>query len=192
MRTLLAIVVMLSILCGACALTPQSVTLKPAIQIPPNNIAKGRQVALNTVDERTRSVIGSRGVGGFGAHITTQQDVAVIVNDSIAGGLRQKGFDVQTIVSPNDPKELRVEIRNLEYTLTPGIFVGTLRTEAAIKGVCNINKNREYERLYRADSSESVLVVQFAEENEQRINESLSKVLRSMLDDDQLIKCLLK
>ena len=191
MKTLLTLIG-LSLLCEACALTPQTVQLKPDIQLKVGDVAKGREITVVTVDERTRSVIGNRTVGAMGANITTEEDVAAIIHTSIVDGLRKKGFAIKTSLNPADPRELRAEVRNIEYTVTPGIFSGTLRTEAAIKAVCNINKNREYEHLYRAEVSDWILVVQFAEANEKRINESLSKVIQTMLDDDQLITCLLK
>ena len=81
-------------------------------------------------------------------------------------------------------------MRNLEYTVTQGIVTGTLRTEAALKGICNTTVNRKYEHLYRGTDEEQIFFYQFAKENAAHINNSLTKVIALLLDDKDLISCL--
>lgn len=174
---------------SACTFTPQKVALQPQVQISNSNIGKGQVIYLKTLDERTSSAIGTRGISGFGAEITSNGDVASIVHSAISKNLEKQGFEVSSS-KLDTTTALRAEIRNLEYNLTPGIFTGTLRAEAAIKGICVTNKETNYEHLYRGESEEQVFVVQFAEENAAHINNSLSTVIQKMFQDSQLINCL--
>lgn len=174
---------------SACTFTPQKVTLQPQVQVSSSNIGNGQIIYLKTLDERTSSAIGTRGISGFGAEITSNDDVASIVHSEISKNLEKQGFEVSNN-NIGTTTLLRAEIRNLEYNLTPGILTGTLRAEAAIKGICVTNKERNYEHLYRGESEEQVFVVQFAEENAVHINNSLSTVIQKMFQDSELLNCL--
>ncbi|MEW6289124.1 MAG: YajG family lipoprotein [Thermodesulfobacteriota bacterium] len=189
MRQFAFLIFILAFFCSSCALTPQQVNIKPDVQVRSTNIGQNKKITLTTVDERLSSTIGNRGVAGFGADITSAGDVAQIVESAIIEGLNKQGFDTSGSLE-SDPRELRVEIRNLEYSLKPGIFTGTLRTECALKGICNINGKRQYEHLYRGGSEEQVLVAQFAEENANHINKALTQVIVELLDDSNLTSCL--
>ena len=164
-------------------------TLQPQVQVSKTNVGDGQTIYLKTLDERTSSAIGTRGISGFGAEITSSDDVANIVHSTISRNLEKQGFEVSNN-STGTTTSLRAEIRNLEYNLTPGIFTGTLRAEAAIKGICITNKETNYEHLYRGESEEQVFVVQFAEENAVHINNSLSAVIQKMFQDSELMSCL--
>tara|TARA_R110001583_G_scaffold89304_1_gene230623 strand:+ start:873 stop:1448 length:576 start_codon:yes stop_codon:yes gene_type:complete len=176
-------------LLSSCALTPQQVNLSPDVNVNKTSLGNGQNIILTTVDERTTSTIGNRGIAGFGADITSDNDVVAIVRLEIIKGLEAQSFVISNELN-NGPKELRVEIRNLEYKLTSGIFTGTLRTESALKGICLVNGKRSYEHLYRGGSEEQVLVAQFANENSAHINKALTEVIEDLLNDKSLFSCL--
>ena len=177
------------LLVQGCAFTQQEVTLQPDVKVENKNKVHGSKIYLKTVDERSSTSIGTRGVSGFGAEITSNDDIAMIVHTAVSGALKDHGFDV---ISNKDgsPVELRAEVRNLEYTLKPGIFMGTLRTESLIKGICSIEKDVRYEYLYRGGSEKKVFVAQFAEENAKHINMALSESIQNMIQDSELMSCL--
>ncbi len=144
-----------------------------------------------TADERLSSAIGSRGLGpgGMSAEITTSDDIAKIVNDQVSSAMTQRGFTVKPGPQRGLP-ELRIEVRNLAYQVTPGIITGHLRAEAVLKGACTVSGERRYEHLYRGESTEEVLVVQFAESNSKHLNTALSAALNGIVTDQQLATCL--
>ena len=176
-----------------CALTPQQVQLKPIVasaSAPTPPVGGKRSIALTTADERLSSAIGSRGLNnGMSAEITTRDDVGSVVRGQLESALLARGFEVTTATDP-DIRELRVEVRNLEYNVTPGIVTGHLRAEAALKGICSEQGSRKYENLYRGESTEEVFVVQFAEENEKHLNTALGNVILQLLGDQSLFDCL--
>jgi hypothetical protein len=85
-----------------------------------------------------------------------------------------------------------VEIRTLEYTLTPGFFSGTVTAECALKAVCSAREKITYERLCRGTSEERVFGAPFAETNEAHITKALSVALEAILNDKELHRCLVE
>ncbi|MCC6710555.1 MAG: hypothetical protein IT492_23585 [Gammaproteobacteria bacterium] len=178
---------------GGCALTPQQVkfapTVAPSSRTGPVN-ADQKQIVLVSADERTSTSIGNRGLGvGMSAEITTNDDLASVVESQMKAALGARGFAVVT--GPNrNLHELRIEVRNVQYQVTPGIVTGHLRAEAALKGICSFAGERRYEHLYRGESTEEVFLVQFAESNTKHLNTALSAAMSNIVADNSLMSCL--
>jgi uncharacterized lipoprotein len=179
----------LSYILGGCAFTPQAVVLNPSLYLSSSSIGNNKTVWLNVVDERTKSTLGTRGARGVGAEITIQGDLVEIVGKALAEGLSSQGFQVSK-TSAEIERELRVELRSLEYRTIVGFWSGTVKTESAMKGICILNKSRPYEKLYRGENNQSVQVVQSAESNNVYINNALSSSINKMLADQVLLQCL--
>lgn len=179
----------LAVISAGCAFTPQAVNLRPQVQATTGSSGQGRSVLVTVVDERPRSTLGTRGARGVGADLTLAQDLPTVVRSAVSDGLQRQGFTPKT-EKPDDGRELRVEIRNLDYGVNVGFWAGTLRTECGLKAICILGTERPYERLYRGEVEETVLVVQGAEANNQYVNEALSKALNELLQDSQLRQCL--
>jgi len=191
MRQLYSLIIAMTLVCS-CAVIRQEVSLKPDVNVASTEIGKGRPIQLKTVDERTSTVIGSRGLKGgaaSSAEITSSQDVLAVVQTSLLNGLRRKGFK-PALEETSLQNGLRVDIRNLEYSLTPGIVMGNLRAEAALKATCMADGKQSYDRMYRGEETDRVFFVQFASANERYINSALSKAIQGLLDDRKLQECL--
>lgn len=173
---------------GGCTFTPQAVILNPSLQLSTSSIGNNKTVRLNVVDERTKSTLGTRGARGVGAEITIQGDLVEIVGQSLTEGLSSQGFQVSKTSA--EERELRVELRSLEYRTIVGFWSGTVKTESAMKGICILNKSRPYEKLYLGEKNQSVQVVQSAESNNVYINNALSESINKMLSDIKLMQCL--
>lgn len=177
------------LLSSGCAYTSQAVKLKPEIQPPSVSIGQDKPVLLTVVDERSRSTLGTRGGGSVGAEITVAGDLTGTIRNSLADGLQHQGFK-PTSDKPTDGRELRVEIRNLDYRVTQGFWSGTLNTECGLKAICIIGSARPYEQLYRGEFEESIQFVQSAEANEKYINSAVSRAINLLLQDSRLSRCL--
>jgi uncharacterized lipoprotein YajG len=188
MKKSLIVLAMLAVLTPACTLTPQAVVLKPEIQPTLGSNGQGRAVLLTVVDERPRNILGTRGIN-VGAEITVQGDFTNVVRTAVADGLQRQGFMI-TSDKPTDGRALRVEIRNLDYGRTGGLWGGSLHTECGLKAICIIGSARPYEKFYRGEHQESVQVVPSAEANEKYVNSALSKAINLLLQDPQLSHCL--
>ncbi len=177
------------LLITGCTFTPQAVKIQPNIQVIETSLGRDRPLQINVVDERPKSTLGTRGVRGVGAELTVEGDLVAIVRASISDGLKRKGFAPQT-ERTGDARELRVEIRNLDYTVTQGFWSGSLRTDCVFKAICIRGSSRPYEQLYRGEVQDDIMAVQTDEENIRYVNDAVSRALNALLQDHQLSACL--
>ena len=189
MKGFSVILVAIFLLNSGCAFNPQAVALKPELVPVSSVVGQGQPVLLIVADERPRSTLGTRGFQGSGAELTIAGDLTTAVRTAINDGLQQQGFK-PTSEKPTDGRELRVEIRNLDYRLITGMWSGTLNTECGLKAICIRGSARPFEQLYRGEFQESVQVVQSEEENEKYVNTAVSKAINSLLQDSKLTQCL--
>jgi hypothetical protein len=126
---------------------------------------------------------------GFGAKLTLGQDLASVVQAAVIAGLQSQGFNPVSEKSL-DGRELRIEIRNLNYMFTPVLFYGVVRTAYSMKGYCIVGSSRLYERVYRGEREENVLAPPGDQSNETTVNDTLSRAIEELLNDGQLSKCL--
>ena len=183
------LVVLASLVSTSCALTPLSVTLRPKVEVAATSFGQGRTVGVTVVDERPRSIVGYRGVGTMGATITTAGDPPSAVRAALADGLRRHGF-TPVVGQVPEGRELRAEIRGLDYTISQAIFGGTRRAESTIKGICVMGSTRPYEGTYRGEHEESLHIAQTDAAIEADLNRVLSQAIQRLLQDAQLIQCL--
>lgn len=188
---LLAIALAPLIFLGGCAFTPQQANLAPIVSIASSNEGNNVTVAVRVLDERLSKTLGRRGTAyGAAAEITAAQDVAVVVQKHILAGLREKGFNPVDYAEAKDPS-LTVEVRLLEYSTSTGFWTGGVHIKGAVKAIA-VRGGANYERMYRTEKEERVVVVPTAEMNEQWLNTALSNVLHEMFEDVGLFRFLAK
>lgn len=169
-----------------CAFNPQTANIAPTVSVMGSSEGDGVSVAVRVVDERAKKSLGRRGTAyGAAAEITAAQDVATIVHDEIIAGLKKKGF----VAGPEGDTKLTVEIRLLEYSTSAGFWTGGVQIQSALKAIAT-KDGKTYEKMYRVDREERVVVVPTAETNEKWINDALSEVLTQLLDDAGLTRFL--
>lgn len=174
---------------SGCAFQAQSIAIQPTVDIAPSKIGKGSPVFVNVVDERPKKTLGTVGARNVGADITIDGDVSASVKKAVSEGLTRLSF--KTIGGRiAEDAELRVEIRNLDYNLIVGFWVGTLRIDTGLKAICIRNGLRPYERLHNGEFVESVQVVQGQQANVKYVNLAMSAAVNSMLADNELMECL--
>lgn len=180
----------LSVAAAGCAFQPHKpVVINPELAVKPKAIGQNKALLVNVVDERPRSTLGTRGVRGVGAEIGVDGDIRVPIRRAVSDGLKQHGFS-PAAAQVSDGRELRIEIRNLDYGITQGFWAGTLRTECGLKAVCIVGNARPYEQLYRGEFQTSLQVVQPEDANERYINSAVTDAVNAMLNDDALMQCL--
>lgn len=185
----IACVVVSLLLLPGCAFNSQTARLAPTVDVQSSDEGRGVSVALRVVDERSSKSLGHRGTAyGAAAEITAAQDVAVVVHDQLVTGLQKKGFSVVDYKSNTNPR-LTVEVRSLEYSTSQGFWTGGVKIESALK-VQAASGTDNYERMYRSEKEERVVVVPTASTNEQWINGALSDVLKQVFEDIGLFRFL--
>ena len=174
---------------SGCAFAPQAVVISPKVDVPVSRVGADRALGLTIVDERPRQTLGTRGVRGVGAELTVQGDLRTIVETALLEGLAKQSFKAKAGQGA-DGRDLRVEIRHLDYMLIQGFRAGTLRVDIGLKANCVRGDQRRYEQLHRGEFVESVQVVQGPEANDAYISQAVSGAVNSLLKDEKLIACL--
>lgn len=188
MRTkLLAAALAASVMASGCAFNPQVAQINPNVEVASGDLGKDTIVAFRVVDERDTKTIGNRGAAfGKGAKITSAQDVAALVHQTIAEGLGKKGFGITDYSEDLSPR-LTVELRSLEYGTSVGFWTGGVQVVAALKGVA-VKDGRTYERMYRYDNEKRVVVVPTAGKNDEMLNAALNDVMTQFFDDVGMLR----
>jgi uncharacterized lipoprotein len=190
MKRLSVILLSVGAIISGCAFVPHKpVGINPDISVKENANGQNQKVWVNVIDERPRTTLGTRGVRGIGSEISVEGDLSVAIRNAISDGLRRQGFS-PVDVRISGARELRIEVRNLEYNVIMGFWTGTLRTECGLKGICVIGESRPYENLYRGEYEESILIIQSDEDNIRYINLAVSKAVNALLADPRLMQWL--
>jgi len=204
MKALPLTLVLASFLGTSCGFAPQSVTLRPKVELAATTLGQSRTVGVTVVDERARSIVGYRATaapqyGGLGGAITTAGDPSSAVQAALADGLRRHGFNpltgptqiTQGTQTTLEGRDLRVEIRGLDYNANQVPFAYQVRVEATLKGICVVGSARPYERTYRGEYEENIFMVMPTDSaNEEYLNLVLSRAIQRLLEDTELIQCL--
>lgn len=188
MRKLLVALVLASALVSGCTFTHQAVKIQPQVDVAASELGAGRVVRVNVVDQRPKTTIGTRGARGVGADMTIDGDLRDIFRTAIEAGLARQGFTLTQ--DPSAERELRVEVRNLDYDVIVGFWAGTLKVDCSLNAVCRDGDLRPYEEMHRGQFTESVQVVQGAEANNKYVSDAVSSAVNSLLADQQLLQCL--
>lgn len=174
---------------AGCAFNPQQAKLSPSVSVLPSSEGHNVKVALKVVDERPSKAIGRRGAGfAPAAEITAAEDISVVIQRSLMDGLRKKGFNPVDSTEGNGA-HLTIEVRLLEYSTSQGFWTGGVHIKGALKAIAVRGANN-YERMYRTEKEERVVIVPTAEVNERWINDALTNVLNQVFDDVGLFKFL--
>lgn len=175
---------------ASCAFKKQEAELNPVVEIATSQIGQGQTVLLKVLDERASKSLGRRGTAyGAAAEITAKEELADIVQQEIAKGLRRKGFTVVDSVSDVATNQLVVEIRTMEYSTSQGFWTGGVHLKGALKGRASKSKNsnKNFEQMYRYEREERVAFVPGAKKNERWINEALAETLKKLINDRELL-----
>lgn len=189
MEKIRLILISLSILVASgCAFNPQKANLTPNVSVTNSQIGGKTPVYIQVIDERADKALGRRGTAyGAAAEITAQQDLAQVVKNEIAKGLTSQGFVISDQASAKS--KLVIEIRALEYSTSQGFWTGGVHIKGALKGRAQQN-TQTFEKMYRYEKEERVVVVPTAETNERWINDALSETLSQLIKDSELLSFL--
>ena len=171
---------------SGCAFQKQAIKLQPKVEVAASTIGGGKLIMVSVSDERPRATLGTRGVSGIGEQLTLDGDLASVVKSAITEGLERQGF----ATSGPMENQLRVEIRNLDYTVNSGFWAGKLNIEFLLKGICIKGNARPYEQMYRGEFRKSIQVVQGEDSNSTFVNGVVSQAINALLKDQNLMRCL--
>lgn len=172
---------------SACALSPQIVPLQPALAIDESNIGRGRSVALDAIDHRAETTIGTRGgVYRDSATISTGGDVAAALRRSMADALGAQDFRVLEAGAPAD-FGMTIGLEELSYRAYGDPVVRTVEIVAKVSNAIT-RGDRRYAASTGVSGTRKVLRAPAPEENEAYINDTLARALEKLLNDPNFLE----
>jgi len=176
------------ILLTGCALSPQTVSFSPVIQVASaSNQQLARSVSVTVNDNRNNPIIGTRGgIYRDTSVITPAANMVQSLQNSITNSLRILGYSV---VNTNSDASLEVNISELKYTAFGERNITAIETIAAVRVICRI-RDFVMNNEYRITDKQDVLKAPSASRNQQIINDTLSSALQGMFNDEKLLECI--
>ena len=191
---------------SACALSPQTVALRPYIDVRAEPIGRGRGLDLSVADARPGPELGRRGGVYDTAAITPRNDVAQAIQVALSERLEASGFVTGPPAPPGAADAgfpgaapgagpvMRVTLRELSYEVsstpaTGGPLLREVRLRAVVAAeVLNAGARRSGE--YQASGAVRRLGYPGSAENEELINEVLAQALQRLMQDRNLLDLL--
>lgn len=185
MRVQAILTVCMALMLGACALSPQQVTINPTLESGKSNIGEGRTLSVEVVDAREQPAIGSRG-GMYKdtSLITPANDLADAIRDASARKFREMGFVVQAAKGAS--ADITIFVDELSYR-DPDSSVGfEVELESILRVVAKQNGDT-YTGRYQVKNKKTYATVPGRDRNEEMINETLSGALQRLFNDPKLL-----
>ena len=173
---------------SGCTLISQKVDLKPSVFVDQSNLRQAREVFIKIEDKRSDDLLGHRGYMGTGG-ITLVEDPRETFREQLNHILTAKGFNVANEDADYDAF-LQLDIKNIVYrTRVTLIDIGIVTAIDLEISAVNRLKNK-YSQNYHVQDETRVLVAPPANENENLINQTVSKAIMNIVQDSELFKFL--
>ncbi|ABI56816.1 YajG family lipoprotein [Alkalilimnicola ehrlichii MLHE-1] len=179
-------VLMLALLVAGCAPGSQTVRLEPRPDVARSDEGQGITVALTVEDRRDDPVIGFRdGERGGEARIEPYEDPALGIRRGVTRALERRGFEVVAAGVPAD-RRLHIALEALQYERQAGVVTRGIHLEGRMSARVERGDGDRYTGKARARSERRLVHSPSQTENEQMINEVVTRMLERLLDEAPL------
>tara|TARA_B110000503_G_scaffold6818_1_gene9249 strand:- start:8747 stop:9322 length:576 start_codon:yes stop_codon:yes gene_type:complete len=179
----------LSLIIGGCAVSPQTIVLRPQASLAGPFYGQGRAITIKVEDRRSSSVLGSRGgIYKNSSVITIANDINAALLLAAQESAAQLGFDGSSSAAP---AQLLLILEQLSYdTRTKGL-INTVSLSAKITLITSVGGS-SHTGHYQTQSSHQFPQLPDAQKNQQIISEVLSTSLERGFSDISLANFLAK
>lgn len=168
-----------------CALSPQTVEINPAPEVPAANLGKNSPVTVTVVDQREAEAFGTRGgVYKETALIRPANNVAAAILETVKSGLQKQGFNAYNPSAT--ATRLEVRLKTLEYIPESGNVVNRVDTRAVVEAVAR-RENVTHRGTFTSKVEHDTPMTPGAERNQAMITDVLERSLERMLSDPKLL-----
>ncbi|ARN73539.1 YajG family lipoprotein [Oceanicoccus sagamiensis] len=171
-------------LLAGCAYSPQQITVSPVISTDTESYGAGRALTVSVEDARSHKELGSRG----GAYkdtslITIGNDLEEAVKRVAKAELAVQGFNVNTAAA--DTPNVTIIINTLKYDMPKQTVGKTIHLATELQVVATAGKET-YTGNYKTNSSRETAMTPSMAQNEEMVNDMLSKTLVRLFSDPEL------
>jgi len=172
-----------------CALSPQQVTLKPAIAVPTANWGNQQDINVSVRDHRSSVIVGTRGgVYGDTSIIEVGNDWASETAYALASALVHWSFKPLVNGRQHDAMDFSVALEELSY-----IPDRAVAGKVAINAVVTVEVQRggsTFHGKYTASGNMGYVTAPSERQNSEHLNQILSLALQKIFEDPALVKFL--
>jgi uncharacterized lipoprotein len=184
-KTAALLLVLLGLVLGGCAYSPQTVTVNPALKPSGQSTGGNRPVTLTVADERANKVLGTRGgIYDKTSTITIGNDMPDAIARAARGYLAAQGFIVGV---PDAPSSLHIAVDTLSYdreSVAAGEKIGVYAVMRA-----ELRQGREtYRGRYETRNEHRTAGKASPRRNEELVNELISDTLARVFADAELMR----
>lgn len=184
MRNVHSCLLMVAVLVGGCALSPQIIEVDPAINVD-KAATRPVKILLEVADMRSSAVIGQRGgIYKDTSHISTADNLTANLHRNLSRALFDLGYSVARQGEPADA-ELIVRITGIDYSIATEKLLNKAEVKVEIQVIARKN-NREFTGGFRARRTQEYVKLPSIKQNEEIVNETFAIVLKNMLQDADL------
>ncbi len=175
-----------AVLLTACAMSPQTVVVKPDLKAPSMPIGHGRQVTVQTVDRRRDSTIGTLGGVYRTAYLNTDGRMEQSVTAEAVTVLQSWDFvAVPSHLGNAQMASFTIEILDIDYQRPASNVGGNVVAKCRV-GVKVEMGDETYSGEYRSMRSEQVALMGTPEGNRRLVNQTISQALNQIFLDSKL------
>lgn len=183
------IAVLSALLAFSCTHQDQNVKLNLNIsnieKISPNPT---KSVFVEVVDTRSEpEILGSKTFGDEKIKISTEDNIAKLLNEQISKNLVEKGF------KNGREKLVQISIESFNYKAERHFLIGNSSANVVAKVVINDTKNREkFSKKFNLSIKRKHFIAPLEKTDSETINKILRDVALEILDDSAIIERLFK
>ncbi len=170
----------------SCALSPQTVAVKPDLKVPSMPIGRNRSVSVETQDVRQDKTLGTLGGVYKSADISTDAQMEKSVTQAAVTVLQSWDFAaVPSTLGNRDMIGFDLEIIDIDYQRPTTNVGGNVIVKCRI-GV-KINKDgATYGGEYLSQRSEQVAIIGTPNGNKRMVNDTINQALNQVFLDEKL------
>jgi uncharacterized lipoprotein YajG len=174
------------LLLSACAMSPQTVLVKPDLKVPSMPIGHNRPVSVETIDQRKDATMGTLGGIYNSAYISTDAQMQRSLTQAAVTVLQSWDFAaVPSTMGSSDMTKFTLEIIGLDYQRPQTNVGGNVVVKCRI-GVKISANGAVYSGEYLSQRSEQVAVIGTPDGNKRMVNDTINQALNQLFLDTKL------
>lgn len=177
-----------NLLLAGCTLSPQTINIKPGLDISALAKANSQRISIDVKDVRKDNVIGLRGGVYKTASISTDTKTIESIYREVATAFNSLGFVVVSNDLDNINK-LIIEIDQLTYNVAQKKLIWGIELFASIKVTADTAMKKSTLTLQDKRTKDYAKFPSM-EQNEEMINKLVSTLLQRLLEDEEIIALL--
>ena len=171
---------------SSCALSPQTVAVKPDLKVPSMPIGHNRSVSIETRDVRQDKTLGTLGGVYRSADISTDAQMEKSVTQAAVTVLQSWDFAaVPSALGNSDMIRFGLEIIDIDYQRPTTNVGGNVIVKCRI-GVKVSKDGATYSGEYLSQRSEQVAIIGTPNGNKRMVNDTINQALNQVFLDPKL------